>query len=97
MAKRRRSRTRTRTVVRTVRRSLISNSLIAGAVGGAIASIIPDDALFGFGDGLGVFAVGHLMKNKTLQTLGAFMIGAKLIPAFSGIFGRKGSSPSSFL
>ena len=99
MAKRR-SRTRTRTIVRTVTRtrSLLSGSLIAGAIGGAIASIIPDDALWGLGDGIGVTVAGYLMKNKTLQTLGAFMIGAKLMPAISGIFGKKGgTSPSAFL
>jgi len=98
MAKKRKTRTRTRTVVRTVRRGLISNSLIAGAIGGAIASVIPDDALWGFGDGLGVTAVGYLMRNKTLQTLGAFMIGAKIPSAIGGIFGKKGgTSPSGFL
>ena len=98
MAKKRKTRTRTRTVVRTVRRGLISNSLIAGAIGGAIASVIPDDALWGFGDALGVTAVGYLMRNKTLEVLGAFMLGSKLIPAFSGLFGKKGgTSPSGFL
>ena len=98
MAKKRKTRTRTRTVVRTVRRGLISNSLIAGAIGGAIASVIPDDALWGFGDGLGVTAVGYLMRNKTLQTLGAFMIGAKIPSVVGGLFGKKGgTSPSGFL
>ncbi len=98
MAKRRKTKTRTRTIVRTVRRGLISNSLIAGAIGGAIASVIPDDALWGLGDGLGVTAVGYLMRNRTLQTLGAFMIGAKLIPMVGGLFGKKGgTSPSGFL
>ena len=99
MAKKRKTRTRTRTVTRVVRRGLISNSLIAGAIGGAIASVIPDDALWGFGDGLGVTAVGYLMRNKTLQTLGAFMIGAKIPSAIGGLFSGKkgGTSPSGFL
>ena len=98
MAKRRKTRTRTRTVTGVVRRGLISNSLIAGAIGGAIASVIPDNALWGFGDGLGVTAVGYLMKNKTLQTLGAFMIGAKIPSVVGGLFGKKGgASPSGFL
>ena len=98
MAKRRKTRTRTRTVTRVVRRGLISNSLIAGAIGGAIASVIPDDALFGFGDGLGVTAVGYLMRNRTLETLGAFMIGAKIPSVVGGLFGKKGgTSPSGFL
>jgi len=98
MAKRRKTRTRTRTVTRVVRRGLISNSLIAGAIGGAIASVIPDDALFGFGDGLGVTAVGYLMRNRTLETLGAFMIGAKIPSMVGGLFGKKGgTSPSGFL
>jgi len=85
--------------VRTVRRGLISNSLIAGVIGGAIASVIPDDALWGFGDALGVTVTGYLMRNRTLQTLGAFMIGSKLIPAFGGLFSGKksGTSPSGFL
>ena len=98
MAKRRKTRTRTRTVTRVVRRGLISNSLIAGAIGGAIASVIPDDALWGFGDALAVTATGYLMRNKTLEVLGAFMLGSKLIPAFGGLFGKKGgTSPSGFL
>ena len=98
MAKRRKTRTRTRTVTRVVRRGLISNSLIAGAIGGAIASVIPDDALFGLGDGIAVTATGYLMRNKTLQTLGAFMIGAKIPSMMGGLFGKKGgTSPSGFL
>jgi len=99
MAKKRKTRTRTRTVTRVVRRGLISNSLIAGAIGGAIASVIPDDALWGFGDALGVTAVGYLMRNKTLEVLGAFMLGSKLIPVMGGLFSGKksGTSPSGFL
>jgi len=99
MAKKRKTRTRTRTVVRTVRRGLISNSLVAGAIGGAIASVIPDDALWGLGDGLAVTATGYLMRNRTLQTLGAFMLGAKIPSMIGGLFGGKkgGTSLSGFL
>lgn len=98
MAKRRKVRTHTRTVVRTVRRGLISNSLISGVIAGAIASVIPDDAIWGLGDALGVTAVGYLMNNKALQTFGSFMLGAKILPNLSGLFGKKGgTAPSGFL
>jgi len=101
MAKKRKVRTRTRTVTRTITRTrgILSNSLVSGAIAGAIASIIPDDVLWGMGDALGVTATGYLMNNRTLQTLGAFMLGAKIPSAIGGLFGGKkgGTSPSGFL
>ena len=89
--------TRTRTVIRTVRRGIIGKGLLGGIIAGAISSFIPDDAIFGLGDALGVTAVGYFMNNKTLQTLGGFLLGGKLIGALGGIFGHKGTSPSGFL
>jgi len=98
MPAKKKTRTKTRTVIRTVRRGIIGKGLLSGIVAGTICSFIPDDAIFGLGDALGVTAVGYFMNNKTLQTLGGFLLGGKLIGALSGIFGHKGgSSPSGFL
>ena len=97
MAKRRK--TRTRTVTRVITRRGGFGAIVNGVIAGAVASIIPDSALWGLGDAIGVTAVGYLTKNKTIQALGGFMLGGKLLSAIgSELFGKKGgTSPSGFL
>jgi len=84
MARRRRTsapRTRTRTVTRYARKAGI-NSLIkpmaAGVITGVAQSFIPNNALGGYGDTIVPLAVGYIMKDKALQTIGAYQLGIKL-------------------
>jgi len=97
MARRRRAaaRSRTRTVTKYVRsrargsnlKSLI-NPMVAGVVTGMAQSFIPNNALGGYGDSLVPIGVGYIMKDKALQTIGAYQLGIKL----AGSIGAPASS-----
>lgn len=59
-------------------------NIIDGAMTGAIQGIIPDNALWGFGDSLAVLGVGWFRKNATLQTIGGYQLGLKLASQMAG-------------
>lgn len=94
---RRRARTRTRTVTKYVRSrgsksalKGLTKPLLGGVVTGFAQSMIPNNALGGFGDAAVPIAVGYFMNDKTLMTLGAYQIGLKL----SGGLGMGGGNGS---
>ena len=91
---RRRSYARTRTVYRKARRTYrrsrgfgkggMVGNIIDGAITGAIQGIIPDNALYGFGDTAAILGVGWFRKNATLQTIGGYQLGLKLASKMAG-------------
>lgn len=91
MARRKKRRTYTRRAKRYTRglfgmsnmQTIIKNAG-AGALVGFLQSKVPNDALGGYGDSLVPLGVGMVMKNHTLQTLGAYQLGIKLASNFAG-------------
>lgn len=90
MAKRKSSGTRTRTVTKYVRsrasgKSLkaMTKPLMAGVVTGVVQQLVPNGALGGYGDALVPVATGYIMNDKTLMTIGAYQLGAKLASGFN--------------
>jgi len=90
---RRQSYPRARRAVRRARgfggKKAIIKNVMDGAIVGAAQSVIPSDALWGYGDALVPVAVGWFRKNPTLQTIGGYQIGMKLASSFS----QGGSTP----
>ena len=92
MARRRRSYPRARRSVSRARGfgggGIIGN-VLDGVIVGAVQGMIPNDALFGYGDSLVPIGVGWFRKNKTLQTIGGYQLGLKVAQGFAG----QGSTP----
>lgn len=85
MARRKRRRTYRRRAKRYVRRrgglsslKTLMKPMTAGIVTGVAQSYIPNDALGGYADSAVPIAVGYLMKDKALQTIGAYQLGVKI-------------------
>ena len=86
MARRRYPRTRTRYVraKRTYRKARgwgkggIVGNVIDGVLVGAIQGIVPNNALWGYGDALVPIGVGWFRKNAVLQTIGGYQLGLKI-------------------
>lgn len=62
---------------------LVGN-VLDGVIVGAIQGMVPQDALWGYGDSLVPIGVGWFRKNKTLQTIGGYQLGLKIAQGFSG-------------
>lgn len=62
----------------------IIKAMVAGTITGALQNAIPDNALGGYGDVAALGVVGAVTKNKTLQTLAGYQLGAKLASGFTG-------------
>jgi hypothetical protein len=56
----------------------------AGIAVGVIQSMVPNDALAGYGDSLVPLGVGFFMNDKTLLTLGGYQLGLKLASGITG-------------
>ena len=61
----------------------IIGNVIDGVLTGAIQGIIPNNALWGYGDSLAPIAVGWFRKNPTLQTIGGYQLGLKIAGSFT--------------
>lgn len=90
MAKRRHG-TRTRYVKKYVRsrgsRAGLKGAImpiIGGVATGVVQSFIPNDMLGGFADSAAPLAVGYMLNDKTLMTIGGYQIGLKLAQGIGG-------------
>ena len=52
--------------------------ITAGVITGVAQSFVPNDALGGYADSLVPIGVGYFMKDKALQTIGAYQLGIKI-------------------
>ncbi len=62
----------------------VMGNVLDGMLTGAAQGMIPDNALWGYGDALVPIGVGWFRKNKTLQTIGGYQLGLKIAQGFSG-------------
>lgn len=62
----------------------IVGNVIDGVLTGAVQGMIPNDALFGYGDSLAPLAIGWFRKNKTLQVIGGYQLGLKIASNMTG-------------
>ena len=97
MARRRTARRRAPAARRVYRRARagagkqkIVGNVIDGVIVGAIQNVIPNNALYGFGDVLVPLGVGWFRKNPVLQTIGGYQLGLKLAGLMTGVQGGSG-------
>jgi hypothetical protein len=67
----------------------LMGNVLDGAVVGAVQGMVPDNALWGYGDALVPIGVGWFRKNPVLQTIGGYQLGLKIASSMS----RQGGSP----
>lgn len=72
-----------KSVARSALGGIRTKSLLAGAAAGAGAGYAAS-ALGPYGPGAASVAVGVVMKNETLQVLGAYQLGAALVAPMPG-------------
>ena len=68
----------------------IVGNVIDGVIVGAVQNVIPNNALYGFGDVLVPLGVGWFRKNPVLQTIGGYQLGLKLAGLLTGVSGGSG-------
>lgn len=64
-------------------------TILDGAIVGGIQGMIPDDALWGYGDALVPIGVGWFRKNDTLKTIGGYQLGLKIAESLA----KQGATP----
>jgi len=62
----------------------VLGNVLDGVMTGAVQGMIPNDALWGYGDSMAPIAVGWFRKNKTLQTIGGYQLGLKIAGGLAG-------------
>lgn len=62
----------------------VVGNVLDGVIVGAVQGMVPDNALWGYGDSLVPIGVGWFRKNKTLQTIGGYQLGLKIAGSFAG-------------
>jgi hypothetical protein len=67
----------------------VLGNIIDGVLTGAVQGMIPNNALWGYGDSLAPIAIGWFRKNSTLQTIGGYQLGMKIASSMT----QGGSTP----
>lgn len=60
----------------------VVGNVLDGVIVGAVQGMVPNNALWGFGDALVPIGVGWFRKNKVLQTIGGYQLGLKIAGGF---------------
>lgn len=62
----------------------VVGNVLDGVIVGAVQGMVPNNALWGYGDALVPIGVGWFRKNKVLQTIGGYQLGLKIASGFAG-------------